>query len=89
MYQKQSPRQAPGINPARAQFMNQPDTTPAGQVVPQAGGGFMSGAAGDKMYGTGRPAPRYGKIANKAGYAMRDARQNARMNAMQRRAFGA
>lgn len=73
------------FNPARAQFLTQ---TQATNNVPQAGGGFMSGAVGDKMYGTGRPAPRYGKIADKTGYAMRDARQNARMNALQRRAFG-
>lgn len=86
MYPKQSPRQGPGINPARAQFL-----TPAQETnnVPQGGGGFMSGAAGDKMYGTGRPAPRYGKIADKSGYAMRDAKQRARMGALQRRSFGA
>lgn len=73
------------MNPIRAQFLTSMQAT---NGVPQGGGGFMSGAAGDKMYGTGRPAPRYGKIANKEGYAMRDARQQARMSALQRRAFG-
>lgn len=85
MYQRQSPNQQRGFNPIRAQFLSDMQAT---NGVPQGGGGFMSGAAGDKMYGTGRPAPRYGKIAAKEGYAMRDARQRARSEALQRRALG-
>lgn len=73
------------MNPARAQFLTSMQAT---NGVPQGGGGFMSGAAGDKVYGNGRPAPRYGKIASKEGYAMRDARQRARSSALQRRALG-
>lgn len=85
MYQRQLPNDRGSMNPVRAQFMTPTQLT---NNAPQGGGGFMSGAAGDKMYGTGRPAPRYGKIANKEGYAMRDARKQARMGALQRRVFG-
>lgn len=51
----------------------------------KGGGGFNAYAAGKKHYGTGRPMPTTGKIANKFGYAERDAKAKARREALQRR----
>lgn len=53
--------------------------------VPQGGGGFNAYAAGKKHYGTGRPMPTVGKIANKGGYTVRDNKAAARRDAMIRR----
>lgn len=47
---------------------------------------FTPYAAGKKVYGTGRPMPTYGPIANKTGYAMRDGKAAARREALIRRA---
>jgi hypothetical protein len=44
------------------------------QGAPKGGGGFNPYAAGKKHYGAGRPMPTSGKIANKYGYAERDAK---------------
>ena len=62
-------------NPMRAKF-----SQPA-----QGGGCFNAYAAGKKHYGTGRPMPTTGKIANKFGYAERDAKAKARREALTRR----
>jgi hypothetical protein len=49
------------------------------------GGGFSRTAAGKKTYGSGRPFPNMGKTADKAGYNERDAKNEARKNAVLRR----
>jgi hypothetical protein len=51
----------------------------------KAGGGFNAYAAGKKHYGSGRSMPTTGKIANKYGYAERDAKAKARREALVRR----
>lgn len=56
--------------------------------APQGGGGFNALAAGNKSYGSGRPMPTMGKIADKTGYAMRDGKMAARRDALMRRAGG-
>ena len=53
--------------------------------APQGGAGFNPYAAGNKTYGTGRPAPTYGAV-DKTGYAMRDGQAAARRDALMRRA---
>lgn len=53
--------------------------------APQGGAGFNSFAAGNKVYGQGRPAPTYGAV-DKTGYAMRDGKAAARRDALMRRA---
>jgi hypothetical protein len=63
------------VNPIRARF-----SEPA-----QGGGGFNAYAAGNKHYGAGRPMPTTGKIANKYGYAERDAKAAARRSALMKR----
>ncbi len=63
------------MNPIRKSF----------QGPAQGGGGFNKYAAGSKHYGSGRPMPTTGKIANKYGYAERDAKAKARREALQRR----
>lgn len=50
--------------------------------------GFNPYAAGKRHYGTGRSAPNVGKTANKTGYSERDARAEARKQALIRRAGG-
>jgi hypothetical protein len=55
------------------------------QGAPRGGGGFNPYAAGKKHYGAGRSMPTSGKIANKYGYAERDAKAKARREALQRR----
>lgn len=72
------------INPIRSQIASmQPRFADSG--APQGGAGFNAYAAGNKAYGTGRPAPTYGAV-DKAGYAMRDGRAAARREALIRRA---
>lgn len=58
--------------------------------APQGGAGFNSYAAGKKHYGTGRSAPNVGKTAaaGKLGYAERDAKAEARKQALLRRTKG-
>ena len=46
-----------------------------------AGGGFNSNAAGNKMYGQGRPMPTIGPV-DPLGYAERDRKTKARRNSM-------
>lgn len=53
--------------------------------IATAGGGFKAGAAGSKRYGLGQVAPTQGKLANTAGYAMRDQRAQARKAALAKR----
>lgn len=66
-----------GFNPAR------------GRNGSQVGGaGFNSQAAGRKAYGGGRPYPNAGKTTDKAGYNEREARNNARKNAVLKRLGG-
>ena len=47
-------------------------------------GGFSNYAAGNKVYGGGRPNPTSGPV-DKSGYAERDRRAKAKRNAMLRR----
>lgn len=47
---------------------------------------FQSYAAGNKVYGGGRPAPNVGMTANMAGYGRRDAEMAARKQAFLDRA---
>lgn len=49
------------------------------------GAGFSRFGAGAKAYGGGRPFPNIGKTPNKAGYNERDAKNEARKNAVLRR----
>jgi hypothetical protein len=56
--------------------------------APQGGAGFNAYAAGNKSYGSGRPMPTMGKIADTTGYAMRDGKMAARREALMRRAGG-
>lgn len=53
---------------------------------PVGGGGFNPLSAGRKRYGTGRLGPNVGKTTDKAGYGARDLRNEARKNALLRRA---
>ena len=53
--------------------------------APQGGAGFNAYAAGKKAYGSGRSMPTFGKVSNKAGYAMRDGKMAARRQALLRR----
>lgn len=57
---------------------------------PVGGGGFNSLAAGNKVYGQGRPNPNQGPVSPGAttGYAKRDAMAAARRNALVKRAGG-
>ena len=50
------------------------------------GGGFNRFSAGGKRYGAGRMAPNQGKTANMTGYATRDIKNEARKNALLKRA---
>lgn len=75
------------MNPIRGMMSNfQTQQRTAG--APQGGGGFNSFAAGNKVYGNGRPMPTMGKIADKTGYAMRDGKMAARRDALMKRAGG-
>ena len=75
------------MNPLRtAVAVSQPRKTQAGTSL-VGGGGFNPYAAGNKAYGTGRPAPTYGQV-DKTGYAMRDGKAAARRDALMRRAGG-
>lgn len=56
--------------------------------APQGGAGFNAYAAGKKSYGSGRSMPTFGKVSNKAGYAMRDGKMAARRQALIRRSGG-
>jgi len=47
---------------------------------------FQPYAAGNKVYGGGRPAPNVGMTANKTGYAKRDGAMQARRKAFLDRA---
>jgi hypothetical protein len=51
----------------------------------QGGGGFNPYAAGKKHYGSGRPMPTVGRVADRAGYTKRDAKAAARREALLRR----
>lgn len=51
-----------------------------------AGAGFNPYAAGNKVYGSGRPMPTSGHVTDKAGYGERDAKAAARRDALIRRA---
>lgn len=53
--------------------------------APQGGAGFNAYAAGKKAYGSGRSMPTFGKVSNKAGYALRDGKMAARRQALLRR----
>ena len=66
------------LSPIRQQF----------GAVPQGGAGFNPYAAGKKRYGAGRPMPTYGKVSDMTGYAERDAKAEARRDALIRRAAG-
>lgn len=68
-----------GLNPVRGIL-----STPATQK--RAGGGFNAYAAGNKAYGSGRPAPNVGQTANMTGYGQRDSRMAARRDAFMDRA---
>lgn len=57
-------------------------------AAPQGGAGFNPYAAGSKVYGAGRTMPNVGKVADKTGYAQRDAKAAARKAALLRRAGG-
>jgi hypothetical protein len=59
-----------------------------GQVAGAGGSGFNPYAAGKKQYGSGRPMPTSGKVADKVGYADRDAAARARRDALMRLANG-
>lgn len=53
------------------------------------GGGFNNFAAGNPVYGGGRPNPNSGKVNNAAaskGYAQRDNKNAAKLAALQKRA---
>lgn len=63
-----------GLHPVRGLLSK----TPAQQT---AGGGFNSYSAGNKAYGSGRPAPNMGATANMTGYAKRDGQVAARRDA--------
>lgn len=52
------------------------------------GGGFNAYSAGAKRYGSGRRNPNQGATQNKAGYGARDLRNEARKNALLKRASG-
>lgn len=67
------------MNPVRFQIAQQTAN------APQGGAGFNPYAAGNKVYGSGRPAPTYGQV-DKTGYAMRDGQAAARREALLRRA---
>jgi len=56
--------------------------------APQGGAGFNPAAAGNKVYGGGAPMPTSGRLANTAGYAVRDTRAAARRDALMRRMGG-
>lgn len=61
----------------------------ANRSGPQVGGaGFNPYAAGHKAYGGGRPMPTSGKVADKTGYGLRDAKAQARRDALLKRAGG-
>lgn len=66
-----------GFNPAK------------GRNGSQVGGaGYNRLSAGRKVYGGGRPYPNAGKTTDKAGYTERDAKNQARKNAVLRRLGG-
>lgn len=46
---------------------------------------FLGGAAGDKVYGFGRPQPTIGALSNLAGYRTRDIKAEARKKALENR----
>lgn len=60
-----------------------------GRMGSLVGGGGVNGmAAGNKVYGQGRPFPNMGKVTDKSGYGKRDAQLEARKRALQKRAGG-
>lgn len=67
----------PGFNPAKGR-----------NGSPVGGAGFNRLSAGRKHYGSGRPYPNAGKTKDIAGYNERDARNEARKNAVLRRIGG-
>ena len=67
-----------GVNPT-----HRPLSSPQRQV---GGGGFQRYAAGNKVYGGGRPSPNVGLTANKVGYGRRDGAVQARRQAFLDRA---
>ena len=72
------------FNPVRSQIAAmQPQRFKS--PAPVGGAGFNAYAAGNKVYGQGRPAPTYGAVS-KPGYAMRDGKAAARREALIRRA---
>lgn len=71
------------INPIRGLFTQQPGSP---VTAPQGGAGFNPMAAGNKVYGAGGYAPNVGGVANRQGYAQRDAAGAARRQALLRRA---
>lgn len=52
------------------------------------GGGFNPSSAGGKRYGSGRRNPNQGAAQDMTGYGARDLRNEARKNALLRRAGG-
>lgn len=70
---------AMGINPIRRTLGDAPQV-----------GSFNAYAAGNKVYGGGRPNPNQGKVGAQGalGYAKRDAQAEARKNAFNRRLGG-
>lgn len=58
--------------------------------APIGGAGFNSFAAGNKVYGQGRPNPTQGPVsaAGQLGYQKRDAQAAARRNALIKRSGG-
>lgn len=57
--------------------------------APLGGGGFNNFAAGNKIYGQGRPQPTTGPVGlqGQLGYQKRDAQAAARRNALIQRAY--
>ena len=73
-------------NPVRSAVASAMPSAP--QVgAPRGGAGFNPYAAGNKVYGGGRPAPTYGAV-DKTGYAIRDGKAAARREALMRRTGG-
>jgi hypothetical protein len=73
------------MNPVRNAFQApivQP-VAPPQSSAPIGGGGFVAGAAGNKVYGNGAvTAPTRGPVTNTQGYQQRDAMAAARRNAL-------
>jgi hypothetical protein len=83
-YGSKNPYQAPRKGNARAAGAKQR----ADGLQPKSSSTFNPYAAGKKHYGTGRSMPTAGKVGDMLGYRERDAKANARRDALIRRAGG-